>query len=640
MLPNRGKKFSGIASWPIVPLGAVFLLQLIAMLPIGGYDRSLPMVLLFPRFDAALGLAVVLLSLGHGALLLGLASVLLGAGRSGFLAAVLFISTISCTALMAVFYYIKFGSYPSLAVARDFIADPRAFVAYGYSGLAPYDLGLFCVVLALVVCPVPWVLRSLQAYPSSLLRTTIQLVIGALLVVVGVSASGLSPIENMPRIFVQHTLPMARFYGALLDSGQGNRIEEVMPYLPRRTRASDWNSPQRAKHVLLVVAESIRAEHTPFMGFERNTLPELFAAKDDWIFFSNMHAHGPSTETSFPVIFQSKYLPTADTGGRAAETVWSRFRSQRIHTAWFGAGSTKWGQLDERLQLGRVDTFFEPALATPEERSRYRGQVELDYAVDDRVAIARLQAFYEALPAGARSFAVLHLCSSHYPYNVEDDFQLFRPVIPLGQQRSFTTAWFQQFSNEQIVNSYHNGLRAVDHYVADLLAMLRERGRADELLLILTADHGEAFGEHAQYFHGGKVYEELAHVPLLVFTGNRLGELRAQLSLRRDDVLGLIDLLPTVFDALRIEAPPSFEGISLLSSERKPYEILAYDSIGAMVAVLRGKMKYLYDLLNGTDETYNLAEDPDELHNMRSNSATNVRKFLAEVFGESGSSDP
>ena len=66
------------------------------------------------------------------------------------------------------------------------------------------------------------------------------------------------------------------------------------------------------------------------------------------------------------------------------------------------------------------------------------------------------------------------------------------------------------------LNRYLNAVRATDRIVGELAAALQTMGLADRTLLVITADHGEAFGEHGQLIHGGTVYNEEVRVPLLI----------------------------------------------------------------------------------------------------------------------------
>src|SRR5206468_1084439 len=72
------------------------------------------------------------------------------------------------------------------------------------------------------------------------------------------------------------------------------------------------------------------------------------------------------------------------------------------------------------------------------------------------------------------------------------------------------------------VTLYDGEISYVDENVGRLIDMLRDRGLLDDSLVILTADHGESFGEHAHWEHSRVLYEDVLRVPFIVrFPGRR-----------------------------------------------------------------------------------------------------------------------
>jgi arylsulfatase A-like enzyme len=88
----------------------------------------------------------------------------------------------------------------------------------------------------------------------------------------------------------------------------------------------------------------------------------------------------------------------------------------------------------------------------------------------------------------------------------------------------------------------------VDAQIGKLLTALREDGRYDNTLIIVTADHGEHLGENGLVDHVFGLYNTTVHIPLLIRlpAGIRGGEV--------DDRVGrLVDVLPTVLNACHVE---------------------------------------------------------------------------------------
>ena len=93
------------------------------------------------------------------------------------------------------------------------------------------------------------------------------------------------------------------------------------------------------------------------------------------------------------------------------------------------------------------------------------------------------------------------------------------------------------------------------------------RQRRPHAVVIVSADHGEEFGEHGGRYHGTTVYEEQVRVPLMISAGEGLPA-----GARRTEPVQTIDLLPTVLNALDIPRPPRMRGRDLgeLLTGKKP----------------------------------------------------------------------
>lgn len=155
-------------------------------------------------------------------------------------------------------------------------------------------------------------------------------------------------------------------------------------------------------------------------------------------------------------------------------------------------------------------------------------------------------------------------------------------------------------------------------YVGMQLGLLRkvldETGLAKRTLLIVTADHGEAFGEHGQQYHAATVYEELLHVPLIVhYPGGKSRKIKQPVS--------LVDMAPTILDAFQLPAPGAYMGQSLwpliAGREVQLSRPIVADSPRLMRAMLfPDGMKLIFNIRTNVYELYDLNSDPEELNNI------------------------
>ena len=163
-----------------------------------------------------------------------------------------------------------------------------------------------------------------------------------------------------------------------------------------------------------------------------------------------------------------------------------------------------------------------------------------------------------------------------------------------------------------LVTLYDLEIRFMDEHLGRLVAGLRARGLWDDLLVVVTADHGELLGEHSLWGHGLGLSQEELRVPLLIRfpTGDRRRG-------RRAERVQLTDILPTVLGRLGLPAPGDVQGGVL---PRVAHPVVAelqmtpaVSDRGSFRALYEGKWKYLENA-GGATMLYDLAADPRENH--------------------------
>jgi arylsulfatase A-like enzyme len=111
----------------------------------------------------------------------------------------------------------------------------------------------------------------------------------------------------------------------------------------------------------------------------------------------------------------------------------------------------------------------------------------------------------------------------------------------------------------ELVSHYDAEIRYADRWVGELLDALRERGVYDDTLVVITADHGEEFGEHGVYREHWSTHDGTQRVPLLVKppagTDYDPGA--------RDQLVTNVDMAPTIADYAGLDAPDAWQGRSL-----------------------------------------------------------------------------
>jgi len=118
---------------------------------------------------------------------------------------------------------------------------------------------------------------------------------------------------------------------------------------------------------------------------------------------------------------------------------------------------------------------------------------------------------------------------------------------------------------------YAGEIRWTDEHLGRLFALLRQRGLWDDALVIVTADHGEAFFEHGEKAHKNDLFAEEVRIPLLVkYPGQREGRRDARLA-------SLVDVLPTVLEAVGVAPEFPVHGRSLRAADPDPERAVLFE---------------------------------------------------------------
>jgi arylsulfatase A-like enzyme/tetratricopeptide (TPR) repeat protein len=184
----------------------------------------------------------------------------------------------------------------------------------------------------------------------------------------------------------------------------------------------------------------------------------------------------------------------------------------------------------------------------------------------------------------------------------------------------------EPFAERTAGTLYDAEISAMDAGFGELLAALRGRGLYDRAHLIVIGDHGEGLGDHGEQEHGVFLYRECERVP---FIWKRPG---ANAARRVDDLVGVVDILPTLLEIIGLPVPEEIEGTSLVPildgaerSEREglyaetlyPYYAFEWSPLHAWRTrewkYVDAPMPELYDVPNDPGERRNLAAERPEL---------------------------
>jgi choline-sulfatase len=162
---------------------------------------------------------------------------------------------------------------------------------------------------------------------------------------------------------------------------------------------------------------------------------------------------------------------------------------------------------------------------------------------------------------------------------------------------------------------YHGELSYIDHVIGGLRDYLAAHDLVNQSLIVFTSDHGEGLGDHGESTHGFFIYQSTLHVPLIIHWPAGATPMPE----RVDTPASLLDLSPTILDAVRIPTPQAMEGKSMLASgqPRNVFSESVYPQrhfgASALASLRQGHYKYIEA---PRPEFYDLAKDPGESTNL------------------------
>ncbi len=413
-------------------------------------------------------------------------------------------------------------------------------------------------------------------------------------------------------------------------------------------------------NVVLIVLDTVRADHTSLYGYARATTPRLESLARESVVFEDAVAPGDMTLSSHASLFTGLYARSHGAHfdergqGRPLQPDF-RTLAEILHDAgWLtlgvaanhvffgrGFGLEQGFQAfdarppDEYLLLheaGRLPWF---TLGRSLHRSFARAapaRAELrHYRKAEQVIEEGLGMIDAAAVAGRPLFLLLNLMDAHWPYVPPPPFdQRFAGFDPRFDDMAWRSALVDQViegrerdvaadERAHMESQYDGAIAYMDAEVGRLIDHLKLRGLWEDTLLVVTSDHGEAFGERQLVGHALSVYQDQVHVPLLIKApGARQGR-------RVPWTASLIDVLPTVVATLGLEVPAGLQGRDLLAAEAParppvvaaesfPNPALGGPRLDRVQRALRLGALKLIRSSTAPDEVYDLAADPSEGH--------------------------
>jgi len=418
-------------------------------------------------------------------------------------------------------------------------------------------------------------------------------------------------------------------------------------------------APQHATgpNIILIVLDTVRADHLSIYGYPEATTPRLSRFAGDATLYTQSIAASDMTLSTHASIFTGLYpsrhgarlvpdhnwgLPLAGGIPTMAEVL-----ARNGYTTM--AAIANYGYLSQPFGLARGFQYYDTRAAVPFLgqtrsyllRARLRNVLRHLVPLAESECVTRtaeemnragLELIDRAGKQGGRFFLFLNYMDAHWPYLPPAPFDSRFP----GRGDPITTEQFTDIEvgvlngsrrldervKRHLISQYDGAIGYLDEQLDRLFTELKRRGIYDESLIIVTSDHGEAFGDRNLIQHGTSTYQDQVHVPLLVkYPGPPRGAVV-------NTPVSSVDLMPTILTAAAIPLPKGLEGQSLDKiTEDDSRVVLAETFPNAHFvelaprfrrierAAVSGSRKLIVSTA-GKRELYDLASDPRETTNL------------------------
>ena len=441
-------------------------------------------------------------------------------------------------------------------------------------------------------------------------------------------------------------------------------VPRYRQFQERRARAALPAAAQGAPNVLLIIWDTARAMSLSLYGHSRATTPQLEAfAKGGAVFdraFATSSWSLPSHASMYTgrdahEIRINRDIPLDGTFPTLAEVL-SR---HGYVTAGF-TGNLFYGSRDFGIARGFA-WYDDEAPASPSKLAstwtltrrvlgpwrRWRGNHQEIVRRPGSDVRNKLLAWLDR--RGTRPFfASVNFFDAHEPYLAPDPaFNLSFSATPLRYWEGDTRPTDPKVLSD-LQTAYESCIRYLDHELGILVNSLRDRGLLGNTFVIVTADHGDQFGDHGAHLlgHERSLYSSVLRVPLVLVYPPRVPA-----GVRRDAVVSLRDIPATVIDALGIPETNVFPGVSLLRyasgtatedeiatprfahldpNKFYPAEMDWANKQQHRIGVMSGALQYLLNA-SAQEELYDFVRDPWETRDLKSDSASALTRFRAIV---------
>jgi len=359
--------------------------------------------------------------------------------------------------------------------------------------------------------------------------------------------------------------PNQRISGELMSAGKHNELPVSRRELLKRSvtyglsvgalsafaGCSGRKSPAKKPNIILIVIDTLRADHLGCFGYHRNTSPNIDALAGESILFTKAICTAPWTTPSIASIMTSCYSSTLAMSGppKAIPPQFPCLAEVLQQNGYMTFGLVSHLYVAGRLGFARGFGAFDESFMAGH------------HAVSSSSVTARGLRFLKQ-DHQKPFFAFLHYFDPHYNYilhSKHDFYPDYKGDVTSGEDIKSLRVRIDDLSEDDIrylEALYDSEIAHTDEHVGRLLDAIKKLGLYDNSIIIITSDHGEELAERGHIGHRIKLYQEMIHVPLII------KPLGAQAKVV-ERYVSLLDLAPTILKCVNLSMPDGIEGVPI-----------------------------------------------------------------------------
>jgi len=441
---------------------------------------------------------------------------------------------------------------------------------------------------------------------------------------------------------------------------------------------------EKPLNLVMVVLDTLRADHLGLYGYERPTSPHLDALARESFVFERAESAAPWTAPSlislvtslYPEVHGVRGFPNPRRMSGDVITLAEVLKQHGYSTAAFTEGGYAKGDFG-------LDQGFDTYPRNPGDDESNDSHLLFPSRLEGNLArsLSWLRAHQEE-----PFFLFFQTYEPHGPYRAPEEFiRRFRPLYDERKEHERVRRALERWNHEHRVDpadsllvnrhalhcqlgglsrlrdkpgfvranralgldlttayrrkSFLNWMRDIydaeiaytDEQMSDLWRFLEDRGLYNRTLILVASDHGEGLGDHGQLQHGEVLFEEILRIALILHVPSQLGEPR-----RVPQLVRTVDVMPTLLDLLgisRVGLP--LQGQSLLPMlAGQSLELHAFsharavsEEEDAIYSVRSERWRFVLDRATGAGQLYDLEEDPGETRDVARSNPEVVASF-------------